>query len=91
MLCPRCGVDNSEGGKFCIECATPLPRRCPNCGAMAVLQAQFCGQCATPLTAENRSPTANIQSPAPKQDVAERRQLMVMLGSPFQSTTQLKA
>jgi class 3 adenylate cyclase/predicted ATPase len=45
---------------------------------MAAPQAKFCGQCATPLTAENQSPTVAIQSSAPNQDVAERRQLTVM-------------
>jgi hypothetical protein len=50
MQCPRCGGDNPEGVKFCIECAAPLTRRCPQCGFANPPQAKFCGQCATSLS-----------------------------------------
>ena len=26
MICPKCGRDNLEGVKFCIDCGTPLLR-----------------------------------------------------------------
>src|SRR6266849_6669259 len=50
MRCPSCGVENPEGAKFCIECASPFPRRCPSCGAENLPRAKFCAACATPLT-----------------------------------------
>src|SRR5712691_7784583 len=56
MRCISCGLDNPDGAKFCIECATPLKQRCPSCGAENLPRAKFCGECATPLT--GRSPAA---------------------------------
>jgi hypothetical protein len=29
MRCASCGVENSEGAKFCEECGTPFVRLCP--------------------------------------------------------------
>jgi class 3 adenylate cyclase/tetratricopeptide (TPR) repeat protein len=50
MQCTRCGGDNLEGMKFCIECAAPLVRRCPQCDFANPPQAKFCGQCAAALS-----------------------------------------
>jgi class 3 adenylate cyclase/tetratricopeptide (TPR) repeat protein len=52
MRCPRCGSENSEGSKFCIECGSSLRPRCPGCGAYNVAQAKFCAECGTPLTGQ---------------------------------------
>ncbi len=62
MRCPRCGSDNPEGMKFCIEYAAPLARRCPQCDFANPPQAKFCGQCAA---APSRPPPA--PSPVPPQ------------------------
>jgi class 3 adenylate cyclase/tetratricopeptide (TPR) repeat protein len=62
MRCPRCGSDNPEGMKFCIECAAPLARRCPQCDFANPPQAKFCGQCAAALSGPPPAP-----SPVPPQ------------------------
>jgi len=51
MLCSNCGVDNTEGLKFCNECGAPFRRRCTKCGFYNASTAKFCGECATPLNA----------------------------------------
>src|SRR5581483_6096380 len=94
MHCARCGSENPNGAKFCIECAAPLQKRCPSCGAENLPRAKFCGECATPLTAEVQGSKFQVQSLEysavqeglvfrhreleTRQDIAERRQLTVL-------------
>lgn len=54
LVCPKCGCE-TNGGKFCEKCGTPLstPKNanvCPNCGA-PVTGGKFCEKCGTPLSA----------------------------------------
>ncbi len=49
MRCSSCGAQNSEGLKFCNECAAPFKRRCATCGFENAPAAKFCGECAAPL------------------------------------------
>src|SRR5262249_31752940 len=49
MRCSKCGAENPERAKFCVECASPFPRRCPTCGAENPPRAKFCLECAKPL------------------------------------------
>jgi class 3 adenylate cyclase len=58
MRCPSCEADTPDGGKFCIECGTPLRARCPQCGADTLPRAKFCAECGTPLTAQSPEPPA---------------------------------
>jgi class 3 adenylate cyclase/tetratricopeptide (TPR) repeat protein len=58
MHCPRCGADNPDGAKYCIECGIPLTPRCPQCGADVLPRAKFCAECGTPLTAQAPAPPA---------------------------------
>src|SRR4249919_2737265 len=64
MNCARCGAENPESAKFCIECATPLQKRCPSCGAENLPRAKFCGECATPLSAPGASPLQGGSNPS---------------------------
>lgn len=45
-LCPTCG-SKTQGGKFCVECGTPLvtKRKCRGCGAEADGSPKFCPEC----------------------------------------------
>lgn len=59
MKCPKCGFDNSDNSKFCINCATNLissdKKICPNCKAENPNIAKFCYNCATSLGLEDIS------------------------------------
>ncbi len=70
MKCSACGIDHSEGIRYCTQCGDPLVGRCPDCGADVDAEARFCGQCGTAL---DRGPT-----PAESTAEAERRQLTVL-------------
>jgi len=50
MHCPKCGIANRDGRKFCASCGAPLATECPKCGA-ANLPGEFCGECGAPLSA----------------------------------------
>src|SRR5262245_23629330 len=49
MRCSKCGVENPERSKFCVECAAPFARRCPSCNTENPQTAKFCLECAKPL------------------------------------------
>jgi class 3 adenylate cyclase len=49
VLCSNCGTYNPPTAKFCIGCASPLPRKCTSCGAENLVRAKFCSECAAPL------------------------------------------
>src|SRR3990172_2009220 len=77
MRCPSCGQDNSDGAKFCSECATSLQldETCPNCGTSNAVGSRFCNECAQPLaeaTSLTRTPTP-APSPALPTSVAGGR------------------
>ena len=67
MQCLQCHHENPPGAKFCVECASPFPRRCPACASEAPASAKFCPECAAPLTA--KFPTA---APAPGASLSKR-------------------
>jgi class 3 adenylate cyclase len=49
MHCAKCGFENPDGAKFCIECASPFARRCGSCGTENPPGAKFCLECSKPL------------------------------------------
>jgi class 3 adenylate cyclase/ribosomal protein L40E len=56
MRCSKCGAENPDRAKFCVECASPFARRCPSCNAENPQTAKFCLECAKPLEgAEGKS------------------------------------
>src|SRR4051794_34770302 len=59
MRCSKCGAENPEGARFCVECASPFPRRCPSCNAENPPTAKFCLECATPLSGAAQ-PSKNV-------------------------------
>ena len=82
MECPSCRAEVPEGGKFCMECGTPLPRACPACGHATPGAAKFCPECGAKLGPPNMSvllsPASVLPAPAVPVSSAERRQLSVM-------------
>jgi class 3 adenylate cyclase len=49
MRCSKCGAENPDRAKFCVECASPFACRCPSCNAENPPTAKFCLECAKPL------------------------------------------
>jgi class 3 adenylate cyclase len=68
MICTHCGVENPEGSRFCMGCATRITLLCGACGKELPPGARFCTHCAAPV--------AGSVEPQPKrsrqQDQAER-------------------
>src|SRR5215472_2010743 len=50
MRCSKCGAENPERARFCVECASPFWRSCPSCSAQNPPTAKFCFECAAPLS-----------------------------------------
>jgi predicted nucleic acid-binding Zn ribbon protein len=63
MRCSKCGAENREGRRFCVQCGQALKLACPSCGAPIEPGEKFCGDCGAALvTAQPRvfqSPTAS--------------------------------
>ncbi len=62
MLCPKCGVENTEGNKFCQKCGASLiaetPKAeggkvyCPKCGAENTEGSKHCSKCGSLISGE---------------------------------------
>jgi Double zinc ribbon len=64
MRCAKCGFENPDAAKFCIECAAPFTRRCGSCGTENPPRAKFCLECSKPLD------LSRADSPGPKDQKA---------------------
>ena len=51
MICPKCGNESTELGKFCNRCGAELAQAnvCPKCGAKNNEDAKFCFNCGEEL------------------------------------------
>src|SRR5215471_20978427 len=85
MRCLKCGAENPDRAKFCIECASPFARRCPSCNAENPLTAKFCFECAQPLHAGAIAATAKTPSKGQAAD-GERRHLTLLFCDLVNST-----
>jgi hypothetical protein len=66
MRCSKCGTENPDRARFCVECAAPFPRRCPSCGAENPPTAEFCLECAKPLDkSKSESPKVGQSTTSP--------------------------
>jgi len=45
MECPKCGFENIDDSKFCLECGRKIETICPNCGKKLPSGAKFCNEC----------------------------------------------
>jgi class 3 adenylate cyclase/ribosomal protein L40E len=59
VRCSKCGAENPDRAKFCVECAAAFVRRCPSCGAENPPTAKFCLECAQPLS--GASPARDVR------------------------------
>jgi hypothetical protein len=49
MRCSKCGSDNRETRKFCVQCGAPLAANCSRCRASTEPGDRFCGDCGASL------------------------------------------
>ena len=70
MRCSKCGAENPEAARFCIECASPFARRCRSCGTENPPHAKFCAQCAA-LLSDRASPASSSASSVPPRQSVE--------------------
>jgi ribosomal protein L40E len=72
MRCAKCGAENPDRAKFCVECASPFARRCLSCNAENPPTAKFCLECAKPLEPSvGKSPRAAAPASWPLPITAE--------------------
>src|SRR6516165_6506367 len=85
MQCSKCGSDNREAARFCMECGSPLSVKCPNCGNWSLPGAKFCDECSTALL---DGAVANVAGAAPigLSAIGERRHLTVLFCDLVNST-----
>jgi class 3 adenylate cyclase/tetratricopeptide (TPR) repeat protein len=50
MKCSKCGFENLDKAKFCIECGKKFEFPCPQCGAANTPASKFCFDCGHDLT-----------------------------------------
>ena len=55
MRCSKCGSDNREARKFCVQCGQALKLACPSCGAPSEPGERFCGDCGAALVTAQSS------------------------------------
>jgi len=72
MRCSKCGVENPDRARFCVECASPFPRRCSSCEAENPPAARFCLECAQPLNKSEPESSKADQSATSPINLAER-------------------
>jgi class 3 adenylate cyclase/tetratricopeptide (TPR) repeat protein/ribosomal protein L40E len=67
MRCSKCGAENPDRAKFCVDCASPFARRCPSCNAENPPTAKFCLECAKPLNSSGKSQSVAEPATSPIQ------------------------
>ena len=81
LTCAACGGSTPAGGRFCINCGSPVQQACGSCGAATVPGARFCLQCGAPVIASAAA------APAPVVVAAERRLVSVLFADLVGFTT----
>src|SRR5262249_50928324 len=98
MHCLKCGAENPDRAKFCIECASPFAHRCSSCKAENPPTARFCLECAKPLNRGDaktervsNSLSSPIQAnPSPPSDSLEgERKIVTALFADIKGSTEL--
>ncbi len=66
MKCGKCGGENPERAKFCIECGGPLAARCTACRAELPAGSKFCLECGAKVGPAAGAPAAPPVRETPK-------------------------
>ena len=63
MICPKCGKENPELGKFCNHCGASLKQSkvCSRCGAESPQTSRFCYHCGADLDQTNVCPKCKAE------------------------------
>ena len=75
MRCSKCGAENPDGAKFCIECASPFAQRCSSCGKENPPRAKFCLECSKPIDSPPTDAREALKSSVRVSTVADGAQL----------------
>ena len=73
MTCPRCGHDNPDEARFCLQCGAQLATSCPDCGVVLPPGARFCPECGHAL--------AGAPAPTPYTPRHIREQILAVRGA----------
>ena len=93
MRCSKCGVENPDGAKFCIECASPFVRRCSSCGKENPPRAKFCLECSKPIDpppAEETKSSVRISTVAEGAQLEGERKTVTALFADIKGSTELE-
>jgi len=96
MRCSKCGAENPDGAKFCIECASPFARRCSSCGKENPPRAKFCLECSKPIdpasadTRETSKPSVRVSTVADGAQLEGERKTVTALFADIKGSTELE-
>lgn len=62
MKCAKCGFENEEGSKFCLECGERVEIECPRCRKILPLTAKFCNGCGQKLEEVSAPEKTQVQA-----------------------------
>jgi adenylate cyclase len=74
LKCGKCGGENPERAKFCIECGGPLAARCTACRAELPAGSKFCLECGAKVAPAGGAPAAPPSRETPKHIADKIRQ-----------------
>jgi predicted ATPase/class 3 adenylate cyclase len=96
MRCRKCGFENPEGAKFCVECASPFARRCSSCGKENPPRAKFCLECSKPFdsaptdTREALKSSVRVSTVADGAELEGERKTVTALFADIKGSTELE-
>src|SRR5271167_3322305 len=93
MRCSKCGAENPDGAKFCVECASPFARRCSSCGKENPPRAKFCLECSKPIDpppAEETKSSVSVSTVADGTQLEGERKTVTALFADIKGSTELE-
>ena len=93
MRCSKCGTENPDRAKFCVECASAFARRCSSCGSENPSTAKFCLECAKPLLAAeptSRQTSLTTVSATQSENLEGERKTVTVLSADIRGSTELE-